>query len=50
MTWLASNWFWIVVGALFVACHLVGHGGHRHSERPREESRSRDRAGAKGHH
>lgn len=28
MEWLTENWFWVVVGALFVGMHLFGHGGH----------------------
>jgi len=28
MTWLAENWFWLVVAAVFVGMHLFGHGGH----------------------
>jgi len=28
MTWLAENWFWVVVVAAFVGLHLFGHGGH----------------------
>lgn len=28
MNWLAENWFWVVIGIVFVAMHLFGHGGH----------------------
>mgnify|MGYP001282073031 CR=1 FL=1 len=28
MEWLAQNWFWVVIGVLFVGMHLFGHGGH----------------------
>lgn len=28
MEWLSENWFWLVVGILFVVLHLFGHGGH----------------------
>lgn len=28
MEWLSQNWFWVVIGVLFVAMHLFGHGGH----------------------
>lgn len=28
MEWLAENWFWVVIGILFVAMHMFGHGGH----------------------
>ena len=28
MQWLAENWFWVLIGILFVAMHLFGHGGH----------------------
>ncbi len=28
MTWIATNWFWILIGVAFVAMHLFGHGGH----------------------
>ncbi len=30
MEWLRENWFWIVVGALFVWMHMRMHGGHGH--------------------
>lgn len=25
---LAENWFWVLIGILFVGMHLFGHGGH----------------------
>ena len=28
MEWLLENWFWVLIGVLFVAMHLFGHGGH----------------------
>ena len=28
MEWLAENWFWVVIGILFVAMHMFGHGGN----------------------
>ena len=28
MAWLTENWFWVLIGILFVAIHLFGHGGH----------------------
>ena len=28
MEWLVENWFWVVIGILFVAMHMFGHGGH----------------------
>lgn len=28
MEWLVQNWFWVVIGVLFVGMHLFGHGGH----------------------
>ncbi len=28
MEWLAENWFWVLIGILFVAMHMFGHGGH----------------------
>ncbi|GBD88500.1 hypothetical protein BMS3Abin03_02436 [bacterium BMS3Abin03] len=28
MDWLAENWFWVLVGIVFIAMHLFGHGGH----------------------
>lgn len=27
MDWFQQNWFWLLVGLLFVVMHL-GHGGH----------------------
>jgi len=28
MEWLVQNWFWVLIGILFVGMHLFGHGGH----------------------
>lgn len=28
MEWLRENFFWLVVGALFIWMHLKMHGGH----------------------
>ena len=28
MEWLTENWFWVLIGILFVAMHMFGHGGH----------------------
>lgn len=28
MTWLAANWFSVVIFVAFVAMHLFGHSGH----------------------
>ena len=28
MDWLRGNWFWIVVGILFIWAHTKMHGGH----------------------
>ncbi len=28
MTWLAENWFWVLLGVAFIAMHLFGHGCH----------------------
>jgi hypothetical protein len=28
MQWLTANWFWVVIGGLFIGMHLFGHGGH----------------------
>ena len=28
MEWLAENWFWVLIGVLFVVMHMFGHGGH----------------------
>lgn len=28
MEWFAENWLWVLIGILFVAMHLFGHGGH----------------------
>jgi len=28
MEWLAENWFWLLIGIVFVGMHLFGHGGH----------------------
>lgn len=30
MEWLRENFFWLVVGALFLWMHLKMHGGHGH--------------------
>jgi Protein of unknown function (DUF2933) len=28
MDWLAENWFWVLIGVVFIVMHLFGHGGH----------------------
>lgn len=28
MEWIAENWFWILIGVLFIVMHLFGHGSH----------------------
>lgn len=28
MDWLAENGFWVLIGIVFIAMHLFGHGGH----------------------
>lgn len=28
MEWLTENWLWLLIGILFVAMHLFGHGSH----------------------
>lgn len=28
MDWLSENWLWILIGVVFIAMHLFGHGGH----------------------
>ncbi len=28
MEWLTENWFWILIGIVFVGMHMFGHGGH----------------------
>jgi hypothetical protein len=28
MEWLTENWFWVLIGFVFIAMHLFGHGGH----------------------
>ncbi len=38
MEWLAENWIWILVGAVFVGMHLFGHGGHgKHSKQGKSD-------------
>lgn len=31
MDWIRENWFWIVVGVLFIWMHGKMHGGHGHA-------------------
>jgi hypothetical protein len=28
MEWINQNWFWLLIGIVFVGMHLFGHGGH----------------------
>ncbi len=28
MDWLAENWFWVLIGIVFIGMHMFGHGGH----------------------
>ena len=27
MEWINQNWFWLLIGIVFVGIHLFGHGG-----------------------
>ncbi len=39
MEWLAENWFWLLIGILFVGMHLFGHGSHGgHDETDRTDA------------
>ena len=29
MAWLAENWFWVLIVAVFLGAHFFGHKGHR---------------------
>ena len=56
MDWLLANWFWIIIFGLFIAMHLVGHGGghQNHSknaaENDRDETQNRPaNTGSSGH-
>lgn len=28
MEWFIDNWFWVLIGVVFIVMHLFGHGGH----------------------
>ncbi len=28
MAWLSQNWFWVLIGIIFIGMHLFRHGGH----------------------
>ncbi len=39
MIWLANNWFWLLVGSIFVLTHVFGHGSHgRHGRAHRDHA------------
>lgn len=41
MEWLAENWFWLLIGILFVGMHMFGHGGHGghdHADKPGDDA------------
>jgi hypothetical protein len=47
MAWFTANWFWIVIGAVFIGMHLFGHGGHgghggRDRQKPSAENKTTD--------
>ena len=44
MDWLIENWFWVLIGIVFVAMHLFGHGGHGGHGRHAGHGGSRDDA------
>ncbi|MCO6474599.1 MAG: DUF2933 domain-containing protein [Melioribacteraceae bacterium] len=57
MEWLAENWFWVLIGILFVVTHLFGHGSHGghggHLESGKHDNHKyeiRDRNSGHGHH
>ncbi len=40
MHWFATIWFWVLIGAAFIAMHLFGlggHAGHGGGDRPRRD-------------
>lgn len=46
MDWLAANWFWVLIFALFIVMHMFGHGGHgghRGHRADEDEGRSQKR-------
>jgi len=44
MEWLAKNWFWVLIGIVFVAAHMFGHGGHGGHGKPDGSKPDGDRA------
>ncbi|HCQ29307.1 MAG: DUF2933 domain-containing protein [Ignavibacteriae bacterium] len=57
MEWLAENWFWVLIGILFVVTHLFGHGSHGghggHLESGKHDNHkeeNKDRNSGHGHH
>lgn len=48
MEWLAENWFWVLIGILFVGIHIFGHGSHgshgggKHDENDSTDKRNSD--------
>ena len=47
MSWLASNWIWVVLVAGFLAFHLFGHGrGHGGHRRAQQLARQEPEPGA----
>ena len=37
MEWLAENWFWVLIGVVFIVIHLFGHRGHGHGGRREQD-------------
>ena len=60
MEWLAENWFWVLIGILFVVTHLFGHGGHgshgghgghlESGKHDKHKDENKDRNSGHGHH
>jgi hypothetical protein len=53
MAWFTANWFWVLIGILFIAMHVFGHGGHgghgSHGAGDRQQSSNeRERGEAQG--
>lgn len=47
MDWLVENGFWVLIGIVFIAMHLFGHGGHgAHGGHNNNSATDRDATGA----
>jgi len=50
MEWLSQNWLWLLIGGVFVAMHLFGHGHGGHGGHGKQNDPKQDDADTHSDH